>query len=784
MVDLKDFQEDAVSELVKAIRNQLVAIENGAKIDPSIIFKSPTGSGKTLMMTEALRRLPEDLFLSDKYFVFLWLAPVKLHSQSYDKLKSELRDDIYHLVNIDNGLTHGALPPNTILFSNWEKLNSTAKNDAPEKDLKKGDWTNTAVREGEQPNLQAILRETREAGGKIILIVDESHQTFFGEKSRRFVDEIVKPALIVEMSATPKEKPTVEVKYDDVVESGLIKNQIIINNDLANTYDEDKTTIENLIAEALKQRELLEDKYKELGKNINPLLLIQLPNESETLSDLDRRYRDIIEEALLDSGIASEYGNMAVWLSEEKTNLENITDLDSRIKVLLFKQAIALGWDCPRAQVLLMLREIKSDSFKIQTLGRILRMPEAEHYLDDTLNTAYVFTDLESIKVDTDETDPMRNLIKYKKSRINPLFNTRLVTLPDSIFLTRVDYGDLRQSFRFILEDALTQAFDLDTDDSEEACYKKFDEKLEVYESELKSPVLSDQVLANIDTPLSDEDKVAIVNLKMDDATVENIFNLILRENIQPFKNFARSRSVIYTGLRNVFRRGGFDDFQIQRIFACSKENQNFLAQIFKQAIDKYGQIHRQEMKQRRDREGKRFDFVIPEFDEFSDNSSEVPTIRNVYVNYFRKNNAPTSTEISFEGYLDHCQDVLWWYKNGDKGEKYFAVEYYEMDEKALSHRATFYPDYIVKFKDDTIGIFDTKLGFTANDENARQKANALQKYMADHSNLPLWGGLVKPDGKKGWLIQADCRTRKVAKGEEQPISYDYSNKNWVSFSV
>ncbi len=118
MVDLKDFQEDAVSELVDLIRKQLTAIDAGARVDPNIIFKSPTGSGKTLMMTEALRRLAEDMFLSDKHFVFLWLAPVKLHAQSYDKLKKELRDDVYNLVNIDNGLSDGVLAPNTILFSN------------------------------------------------------------------------------------------------------------------------------------------------------------------------------------------------------------------------------------------------------------------------------------------------------------------------------------------------------------------------------------------------------------------------------------------------------------------------------------------------------------------------------------------------------------------------------------------------------------------------------------------------------------------------------------------
>ncbi|MDO4979050.1 MAG: DEAD/DEAH box helicase family protein [Candidatus Saccharibacteria bacterium] len=788
MLDLKDFQEDAVSKLVETMRKQVSAIDSGAMINPNIIFKSPTGSGKTIMMTEALRRLPDEFDFNDKYFVYLWLAPVKLHAQSYKKLKKELHDDIYNLINIDDGLTSDPLAPNTLLFSNWEKLNSTAKKDDPEKGLKAGDWTNTAVRQGEQANLQDILNATREKGGKIILIVDECHQAFFGDKSQRFVDEVVKPSLIVQLSATPKEKPTIEVKYEDVVESGLIKNQIIINNDLANSSTDDKTVIESLILQSLKQRDDLAKKYEAMGKNINPLLLIQLPNETDNLSDLDIKYRDIIEEVLLNEGINYDYGNMAVWLSEEKRNLENIEAPDNPVKVLLFKQAIALGWDCPRAQALLMLRDIKSDSFKIQTIGRILRMPEAEHYLDDTLNTAYVFTDLESIKVDADAKDPMRNLIKYKVSRINPVFNSDLITLPDSIFLTRVDYGDLKADFHDILENVLEQAFGLDESDDEKTCYEKIDEKLEVYDEELTTVLLSDEVLENIDEAAK-QDFFAegdIVKRKLDDAMVENVFNAELREDIKPFKNFARSRSIVYGSLKNVFRRGGFSDFDIQRIFACSKLNKDFLRECFEIAIDQYSHINQQDLKKRRDREGKVFDFTIPERDEFSDNSESITTIRNVYVDYYRSKNAPTTTEVPFEEYLDHSHGVSWWYKNGDKGEKYFAVEYWELDEKALSHRAAFYPDYIVKFKDGTTGVFDTKSGFTSENKNAKQKANALQDYLRKHADLCLWGGIVRPaKNNTGWEIQADYLNNQIARSDHANLpDFDYSDENWVSFEI
>ena len=110
-------------------------------------------------------------------------------------------------------------------------------------------------------------------------------------------------------------------------------------------------------------------------------------------------------------------------------------------------------------------------------------------------------------------------------------------------------------------------------------------------------------------------------------------------------------------------------------------------------------------------------------------------------VPYFRKNNAPTSTEIPFEEALERSDQVEWWYKNGEKMEKYFAVKYYELGEDAKSYGKAFYPDYIVKFTDGKIGIFDTKSGWTAQD--AAPKANALQRYIEEHGDLNLFGGIV-----------------------------------------
>ena len=94
---------------------------------------------------------------------------------------------------------------------------------------------------------------------------------------------------------------------------------------------------------------------------------------------------------------------MAVYLSEDKRNLENISRNDNEVEVLLFKQAIALGWDCPRAYILVLFREWHSEKFSIQTVGRIMRMPEIKHYNIEALDKGYVYTNIANNNIKIEE---------------------------------------------------------------------------------------------------------------------------------------------------------------------------------------------------------------------------------------------------------------------------------------------------------------------------------------------------------------------------------------------
>lgn len=413
MKELKNYQINAISQLMGFTDMFLNTPKN-----ETIVFQSPTGSGKTVTMARYILELTEK---TEEDLCFLWISIGKgdLQVQSYKSVRKEIGDSIEcSLLENEFFGSREVINQNEIVFVNWEKIRT--------KDRKTNEFKNTLMKDWEQNNFPTILSNTR-ANRKIILIIDESHSSATTERAMEIRDEIIAPDLTIEMSATPvftseNINARVSVEPTDVINEGMIKKEIIINDKIAELIekeDSEKTSELLVLESAYFKEEELKRRYKKLYDDgettslITPLTLIQIPN-----SNYGEEKRIAIEKFLENKGITTENGKLAVWLSDEKINdsYEVLNANDSKVEYLIFKMAIDTGWDCPRAQVLLKFREVNSIVFEIQTVGRILRMPEAKHYSDETLNRAFVYSNIQSIAIKKEIYNP--NIIKSFSSKV------------------------------------------------------------------------------------------------------------------------------------------------------------------------------------------------------------------------------------------------------------------------------------------------------------------------------------------------------------------------------
>jgi type III restriction enzyme len=730
MIELKEYQKEAVRNLVIKINNIVKSPESGV-----CVFQSPTGSGKTLMVSQALKELVKKR-KDDKKFSFIWISVRMLHEQSKEKLERYYEDDQTLQCSYFEDLIDKKINENEILFINWHSINK--------KDI------NIYVRENEQENnLNSIIQNTKDEGRAIILIIDESHHTASSEKSRELI-EIISPKVTLEVSATPHMKENVseieKVYLSDVKAEEMIKSEIAVNPEFLEIKVGPKSADELVIGQALKKREESAEMYKKEGANINPLVLLQLPDKKGDMTDK----KELVERILKDKfNITEENGKLAVWLSEDKSDtLINIEKNDNEVEVLIFKQAIALGWDCPRASILVIFRESKSFVFTIQTIGRIMRMPKLRYYLKESeLNKGFVFTNLQNIEITEDYAKDY--ITVYEAKRNNELYDE--VSLA-SIYLKR-------QRERTRLSGEFIKIF-LDV-----AQERKLKEKINTNPTKIVSPIIANGKIVDVDKKGEIEHK-GKVDIALSDHEVQRAFDYFITQNCSPYApvdSSDRMKSAIYQVFYDDFKLKKFDP-KVQRI-VLGKENVQILVDTLNQAKDKYLIEVVKEIGEKREK------VEVPKW--------EVPIVIN-YNSLFSKSSHPKSImqplyarkpskpEIEFMERLDKSSKVKWWFKNGEGEIKYFAVLYRENGTESA-----FYVDFVVMFKDGAIGLFDTKSGITA--KEAKYKAEGLRKYLSKQKSKGrnLWGGIV---------IQTD-RTWRY--NDQADYKYDQKNlSNWKILEI
>lgn len=412
-ITLKPFQKQRVSELLKvAAMAQMSWQQFGLK--QIISLTAPTGAGKTIMMASFIESLlcgdEEAMMRPAPDSIIIWLSDdPELNEQSRQKLLKYCNKlVISQFQMLDDSFRGDTLEPGKIYFINTQKLSVSSNM--------------VKICDGRDLTIWQTFDNTIEDYGKqLILIIDEAHRgakTNQNSIMQKFIngsesDGLQSFPMVIGMSATPERFNTlagaslstlnkVVVSPAEVRESGLLKDRIEIH------YPEESVINKNIaVLHAATDEWIDKCKHwydyteKQHYANVNPIFLIQVEagtggRNSDT--DLEECIREVEKRV----GRPFQPGEVVHSFGEKGTLNFNGLDVpycqpsaindDRNIKVVLFKEALSTGWDCPRAEAMMSFRVARDSTYIAQLLGRMIRTPlRMRIEVDESLNYVHLY---------------------------------------------------------------------------------------------------------------------------------------------------------------------------------------------------------------------------------------------------------------------------------------------------------------------------------------------------------------------------------------------------------
>lgn len=426
---LKDYQSEAVLESLKSLGKARKRWQQ-EQDNHAFSLTAITGAGKTVMAAATFEAMfygnDEYDFDADPSAVVIWFSDdPSLNEQTRFRIM-EASDKINHtdLVVIENTFNQPKLEAGKIYFLNTQKLNKKSLLvrgfDQEERERQAG-----GLLPETRPDLRAytiwdtIKNTVEDSDLTLYLVLDEAHRGMKDDKASEIkerstiVQRLINgqsgvPAIpivwgisaTVERFNTAMEAaknrsllPNVQVDPKKVQESGLIKDTLVIDSPL---QTEDVTSV--LLRRATTKLKESTQLWKEYANQQNdselvqPLMVFQVPNTP----DPDEIGRQI--ELIYETWPELPKGSFAHVFGEHTTQtfggfsvphiLPERVQESGGIKVLIAKDAISTGWDCPRAEVMISFRSATDKTHITQLLGRMIRAPLARRIPgNDILNS-------------------------------------------------------------------------------------------------------------------------------------------------------------------------------------------------------------------------------------------------------------------------------------------------------------------------------------------------------------------------------------------------------------
>ena len=478
-----------------------------------------------------------------------------------------------------------------------------------------------------------------------------------------------------------------------------------------------------------------------------------MPNNS---NDILEQIENILEQ----KGYSYKNKTVAIWLSDRKENIDDISNNNAEPIILIMKQAISTGWDCPRAKILVKLRDNMSEDFETQTIGRIRRMPQAHHYNNILLDNCYLYTFDEKYE-ETIKQELGNNAQDVKIVFLKDEYKS--FTLTKQIKNNDFDGFDDRETFR-IIQTYLINKYNLTNNKINNKTI--LESNGYTFEETISNSIVQDKIVKIDSDELANANKIqisSIVNTSKNGIDLRHSIGII---SSKIGMKYDKTRVILERMfLRRKLFTKKFIDLSLNAFYAFIINNEDKLKYDFLEAVS-------QESRQVaiKSESIKEIEFKIPERDIIKYDSKMKDTIiyeKNVYKDY-PNSTKKSKSERMFEKYCNESTKIKWFYKNGEHSIDYFSIIYVD----AVGKKWTFYPDYILQDNEGNTWIIETKGGENAEGESknidveVENKFATLREY-AKKYNVK-WGFVRDYDKNDSLYI---CNTE---------YTEDMNTNNWI----